>query len=109
MTKKFSWLTGLFFSGSMLLLLGCGPITSATAIKEAKVAIAEADSAGAVNGAPYEYYSAVERLKKAREEQGYSDFQAAVDLAVEAKRLAIVAKKRLRRRRPIAADRPSAS
>jgi len=78
----------------MLALLGCGPITSATAIKEARVAIDAADSAGAVDGAPYEFFSAVERLKKAREEQGYSDFQAAVDLAKEAKTLALEAKKK---------------
>jgi hypothetical protein len=34
--------------------------------------------------APYEYYSAVEYLKKAREEVSYSDYEAAMDFATEA-------------------------
>jgi hypothetical protein len=38
--------------------------------------------------APYEYYSAVEYLHKAREEVGYSDYEAAVDYAREARSFA---------------------
>lgn len=38
--------------------------------------------------APYEYYSAVEYLHKAREEVGYSDYQAAIDYAREARSFA---------------------
>ena len=30
--------------------------------------------------APYEYYSAIEYIHKAREEVGYSDYEAAIDL-----------------------------
>jgi hypothetical protein len=38
--------------------------------------------------APYEYYSAVEYLHKAREEVGYSDYQAAIEFAREARSFA---------------------
>jgi len=38
--------------------------------------------------APYEYYSAVEYLHKAREEVGYSDYQAAVEYARESRSFA---------------------
>jgi hypothetical protein len=38
--------------------------------------------------APYEYYSAVEYLHKAREEVGYSDYQAAIEYAREARSFA---------------------
>mgnify|MGYP001292705785 CR=1 FL=1 len=71
-----------------LLVTGCGPITSAGVIKDARFVVAKAEKAGAQLGAPYEYFGAVERLHKAREEQGYSDYQAAIDLAKEAIKLA---------------------
>jgi len=70
------------------LFLGCGPITSAGVIKDARHSVTKAKMAGAQTGAPYEYFGAVERLHKAREEQGYSDYQAAIDLAKEAITLA---------------------
>ena len=70
------------------LLTGCGPITSAGVIKDARFSVTKAKMAGAQIGAPYEYFGAVERLHKAREEQGYSDYQAAIDLAKEAITLA---------------------
>ena len=38
--------------------------------------------------APYEYYSALEYLRKAREEVGFSDYEAAVDFAREARSFA---------------------
>ena len=38
--------------------------------------------------APYEYYSAVELIHKAREEVGYSDYEAAVEYAREARTFA---------------------
>ncbi|MCK9461808.1 MAG: DUF4398 domain-containing protein [Proteobacteria bacterium] len=38
--------------------------------------------------APYEYYSAVEFLHKAREEVGYSDYEAAIEYAREARSFA---------------------
>ncbi len=38
--------------------------------------------------APYEYYSALEYLRKAREEVGFSDYEAAVEFAREARKFA---------------------
>ena len=75
-------LIGSFF------VVGCGPITSQGIIKEARIAIDKAEKQGANIGAPYELFGALERYKKAREEQGYSDYQAAIDLAKEALKLA---------------------
>ena len=74
------------------LTLGCGPITSMGVIKDARTAITSAKIAGAEKGAPYEYFSAVEHLHKAREEQGYSDYQAAIDLAQKAIKFADTAR-----------------
>ncbi|MFO8072335.1 MAG: DUF4398 domain-containing protein [Polyangia bacterium] len=37
--------------------------------------------------APYEYYSALEYLHKAREEVGYSDYEAAIEYAREARKM----------------------
>ena len=70
---------------SAMVIVGCGPISAHGVIRDARVAVEAAEAAGAVDGAPYEYYSALAYLKKAREEEGYSDYQAAVDLANQAK------------------------
>ncbi|MBN2524805.1 MAG: DUF4398 domain-containing protein [Deltaproteobacteria bacterium] len=48
--------------------------------------------AGPICGAPYEYYLAVEYLKKAREEVGYSDYEAALEYAREARKYAQLAR-----------------
>lgn len=42
--------------------------------------------------APYEYYSALEYLSKAREEVGYSDYQAAVEYARQSREFAFKAR-----------------
>ena len=42
--------------------------------------------------APYEYYSALEYLRKAREEVGYSDYEAAVEFARTARTFAVEAR-----------------
>ena len=82
------------WSGAILSLLvltsffGCGPITSTTAIAEATVAIHGAKEANAAKFAAYEYASAVEYLRKATEEEGYAQYQAAIDLARKARDLA---------------------
>ncbi len=85
----------LFF-GVLLLSLaalpGCGPITATTSIAEATVAVEAARGAQADKYAIYEFHSAVLHLRKAREEEGYSDFQDAVNLAHKARKLAEKAK-----------------
>jgi hypothetical protein len=87
--------------GVGLLVLGsaaCGPIEYSVYILQAHEAIAEAEVSGAGPApegvecsaeqegiacwlAPYEYTYALEHLRKAREEVGQADYQAAVDMA----------------------------
>lgn len=87
----------LLGSGLLLGLFGCGPITATTAIADATVAVEAAGSAEAEKYALYEYTSAVEYLRKAREEEGYSDFQAAIDLAHRARTFGEKARERAMR------------
>lgn len=68
--------------------LGCGPVQSTSRLAEAEVAMERARVAEGDRFAPYEYYSARFYLHKAKEEWGYSDFEASYDYATEAKRAA---------------------
>ena len=72
--------------GSLVLMpaTGCGPITASQALTKAQTAIDQAKGAQADEKAPYEYFSALQYFDKAREEEGYSDYQACIDLAVKA-------------------------
>ena len=71
------------------LLTGCfGPITSTKKIMDAETAVERSRVADAHERAPYEYHMAEELLRKAKEEWGYSDFQAADRYAAEARRQA---------------------
>ncbi len=63
------------------LLSACGPVQSTITINEAEVAFEKATLTEANVKAPYEFYSAQEYLHKAKEEWGYSDFEAALDYA----------------------------
>lgn len=76
------------------MLAGCGPISATSAIHDASVAIESARGAKAPQFAVYEFVSAELYLRKAREEEGYSDFQAAIDFARKASTLATRAKTR---------------
>ena len=82
----------------LLVLLGlfglsaCGPISALSSVRKATIAIESAEVVEASKNSPYEYQLAVEYLKKAREEQGYSDYQHAVDLAQKALEFAEKAK-----------------
>lgn len=67
-----------------LLTSACGPISTTLALRDAEAAIATARAADAQRYALYELTSADEYFRKAREEEGYSDFQAAIDLAQRA-------------------------
>lgn len=68
--------------------VACGPIQSTTRLGEASVALERARVVEADKKAPYEYYSARFYLYKAEEEWSYSDFNAALDYATDAKRAA---------------------
>lgn len=65
-----------------LTLTACGPITAHQAIRKATISVEAARAAQADRYAVYELVSAVEFLKKAREMEGYSNFQDAADLAL---------------------------
>lgn len=81
-------------AASLTLFSACGPITAHQRIGEATVAVEAARAAQADRYAVYEYVSAVEFLKKAREVEGFSEFQDAVDLAATAEEYAEKARKR---------------
>lgn len=69
-------------------LVACGPVKSTANILDAEVQIQAARTAGADKYAPFEWTAANLYLAKAREEVGYSDYQAGVDFAVKASRFA---------------------
>jgi hypothetical protein len=70
------------------MLAGCGPIRSTTRISKAEAALERARVAEAYEKAPYEFYKARYYLHKAREEWGYSNFQASYTFADEARQSA---------------------
>ncbi len=71
-----------------VLSTGCGPVQSTQRISEAEVDFERARVVEAHIKAPYEYYSAKYYLHKAKEEWGYSDFEAAYDYAHKAQEAA---------------------
>lgn len=81
------------------LAVGCGPVEYTAVILDASQAIAEAREADARIHAPYEYYYAKEHIHKAREEAGYADYQAAIDLGRTAEEYATKARDIARNRR----------
>lgn len=62
----------------------CGPVQSTAYLLDADVQLQAARTAGAEKLAPYEYTSAALYLRKAREEVGYSDYEAAVEYSQKA-------------------------
>lgn len=83
----------LMLSGACLSA-GCGPTTAHLAIADARVALEAARGARAETYAIFEYTSAVEHLRKAREEEGYSEFAAALRFARSARDYAMKARAR---------------
>lgn len=73
---------------ALAAVAGCGPIQSTPALIEADIEVEAARSAGATTAAPYEFTSAEAYLRKAREEAGYAQYQAATDFALKARDLA---------------------
>ncbi len=98
--RKRRWFWGL----GLLALFGltaCGPITASTKLGAASEAIqaAQAKDVQAWKWACFDYYAALLYMKKAREEQGFSDFEAAADFAAKAVKHAKEATKLARIRR----------
>lgn len=78
---------GYLLSVLALLLLtigGCGPVQSTSHIHRAEATFERARVNDAHEKAPYEYYTAQNYLYKAKEEWGYSDFEASIDFAEKA-------------------------
>lgn len=84
---------------AVVLLGGCGPVEYTAVILDASQALAEARTADAHVNAPYEYYYAKEHIRKAREEAGYADYQAAIELGRTAEEYATKARDISRNRR----------
>lgn len=87
-----------------VIAVGCGPVTTTQRVADATVAVEAARGVEAEQHATFEYVSAVEYLRKAREEEGYSDYQNAIDLAVRAREFAEQAKARALGNRERSAD-----
>ena len=68
----------------VVVVLGCGPVQTTAHLLDAEVQIEAARTAQADKLAPYEWTLANLYIHKAREEVGYSDFEAAVDFAKKA-------------------------
>lgn len=81
-------LAAALLAGAILGAFGCGPIRSTQRIGQASVALERARVVESYKKAPYEYFSARYYLHKAKEEWGYSDFEASFDYAEEAKEAA---------------------
>lgn len=75
----------LLLGVGVALLGACGPVTTTQAIMDAEVALEAAASAQAGERAVYEFTLAQLCLQKAREEEGYSEYQAAIELAHKAR------------------------
>ena len=92
-----------FFAGLVLCTfaamgIGCGPVQYISQVTQrAATEVAAARSAGADKLAPYEFTTAELYLHKAREEAGYSDYQAAIRFGKKAELMA-------RKARRLAAD-----
>ena len=71
----------LSVSGSFVLV-GCSPINAHSAISQAKIALETAKGIRAHDYAIYEYRRAQLYYDKAKEEEGYSSFQKAIDYAM---------------------------
>jgi hypothetical protein len=82
----------------MLVLCGCGPTLYTVHILPASRRVEEAREAGAPEHAPYEYYYALENLRKAREESGEASYQDAIRFAERAEEFGVKARDLARRR-----------
>jgi len=77
---------------------GCGPTFYTINTIPAASAVAEAEEAGAVENAPYEYWYAHEHLMKAREEASEASYEDAVRYAEMAEEFGSKARELARRR-----------
>jgi hypothetical protein len=79
---------------ALCALAGCGPTYSTSLILDADVQFEAARAADAAKYAPYEYTLAEAYLHKAREEQGYADYDVCIRFAKKAGEAAKKAKEK---------------
>ena len=85
----------LFAAAGLALLSGCGPFGYLKKVsKDATKAVADAETAGAEQYAPYEYWGAVSYLEQAKVLMTYSEYERSFDYGVRAKQLAEEAKRK---------------
>jgi hypothetical protein len=87
-------LVGAVALSALAVSAGCGPTQSTALIIDADVQLQAARTADAPKLSPYEFTAAEAYLHKAREEQGYSDFEVAIDFADKASKFAREAKEK---------------
>jgi hypothetical protein len=68
--------------------VGCGGVWYTARINSVEGKVEQAKEVGAEQSSPYEYYSAKERVLKAREEAARADYSDAIDLLDEAEEFA---------------------
>ena len=71
-----------------LVAVGCGPVQSTSGISDAQASMERARIHDAAEYSPYEYERAQHFLYKAKQQWGYSNFEAARNYALEARRAA---------------------
>lgn len=81
-------------AGLLFGSLSCGPIRSTTSISQAEVEFERARVNEAYQKSPYEFFSSRYYLHKAKEEWGYSEFEASYEYADQAKEAAESARRR---------------
>lgn len=96
----------IFLMFLLTSLYACGPITAHSTIARAHIALEAARGAEAQKYAIYQYRSAELYLKKAKEEEGYSSFQEAVDLAKISRSFADKARARALKRKRVVPRTP---
>jgi len=96
-------------AAAVLVLAACGPIESSVVIRDASVQLEAARVSDAERYAQFEYRAAAECLHKAKQEQSYSEYKAAIELAQAAHAYAEKARARALGhpdRGPAASDQP---
>ena len=71
-----------------LLGSGCGGVWYSARANTVAGKVEQAKEVGAESNSPYEYYSAKERVTKAREEAAHADYSDAINLLDEAEEIA---------------------
>ena len=89
------------FAVVILVLIGCGPIRSSSAISNTQSLLIDAEKDGASKYARYQYFKATALLKEAKIKEGYGEFEAAASYAEEAEALARQSRLTARSRRDL--------